>query len=55
MAQLAAATGGMYFYNNNDLLSGIRRAFDDEPERYVLTYSPSGDWGDGSIEGFGLK
>jgi VWFA-related protein len=47
MAQLAAATGGIYFRNNNDLLSGIRRAFDDERERYVLAYSPSGDWGDG--------
>jgi VWFA-related protein len=47
MAQLAAATGGMYFHDNNDLLAGIHRAFDDERERYVIAYSPSSDSTDG--------
>lgn len=47
MAQLAAATGGFYFENNNDLLSGIRRAFDDERERYVIAYTPSNELTDG--------
>ena len=41
MAQLAEATGEIYFHDNNDLLAGLRRAFDDERERYVLAYSPS--------------
>jgi VWFA-related protein len=41
MAQLAAATGGIYFHDNNDLLAGLHRAFDDERERYVIAYSPS--------------
>jgi VWFA-related protein len=47
MAQLARATGGMYFHDNNDLLGAIRRAFDDERERYVIAYSPSNGWMDG--------
>jgi VWFA-related protein len=47
MAQLAAATGGMYFHDNNNLLSGIRRAFNDERERYLIAYSPSNGGFDG--------
>jgi len=48
MAQLAAATGGIYFHDNNDLLAGLHRAFDDERERYVVAYSPSNDSADGT-------
>jgi VWFA-related protein len=47
MAQLAAATGGIYFHDNNDLLAGLHRAFDDERERYVIAYAPSNDSVDG--------
>ncbi len=47
LAQLARATGGIYFHDNNDLLAGIRRAFDDERERYTIAYSPSNDSVDG--------
>jgi len=47
MAQLAAATGGIYFHDNNDLLAGIHRAFDDERERYAIAYSPSNNSLDG--------
>ncbi len=47
MAQLALATGGIYFHNNNNLLAGIRRAFDDERERYMIAYTPSNDSADG--------
>lgn len=47
MAQLARATGGMYFHGNNDLLTGIRRAFNDERERYVIAYTPSNALMDG--------
>ena len=41
MAELAAATGGIYFHNNNDLLTGLRRAFDDGRQRYMLAYVPT--------------
>lgn len=41
IAPLSEATGGYYFHNNNDLQAGLRRAFDDGRERYVLAYSPT--------------
>ena len=41
MAQLAEATGGTYFHNNNDLGTGLRKAFGKSRERYVLAYSPA--------------
>jgi VWFA-related protein len=47
MAQLASATGGIYFHNNNNLLAGIRKAFNDERERYVLAYAPENEVMDG--------
>jgi VWFA-related protein len=47
LAQLASATGGIYFHDNNDLLAGIHRAFDDDRERYVIAYSPSNASADG--------
>lgn len=48
MAQLAAGTGGLYFHDNNDLFKGIRQAFDDERERYIIAYDPSNDAMDGT-------
>ena len=41
LAELARETGGFFFENNNDLLKGIRRAFADGREEYVLAYVPS--------------
>jgi VWFA-related protein len=41
MSQLATGMGRVYFSGNNDLLAGIRRAFDDGRSRYVIAYSPS--------------
>jgi VWFA-related protein len=41
MAQLAHKTGGLFFENSNDLLKGIRRAFADGREFYVLAYTSS--------------
>jgi VWFA-related protein len=41
MSELAKQTGGQFFENNNDLLKGIRRAFADGREEYVLAYVPS--------------
>jgi VWFA-related protein len=41
MAQLARETGGIFVEDTNDLLKGIRRAFADGREGYVLAYIPS--------------
>jgi VWFA-related protein len=41
MAHLADVTGGVFFRGNNDLAKGMRQAFADEREYYVLAYAPS--------------
>ena len=40
MREIADATGGKAFYNNNDLALGVRSALEDSREVYELTYSP---------------
>lgn len=47
LAQLASATGGIYFENHNRLLGGLQRAFNDERVRYLIAYSPSNQTADG--------
>lgn len=49
LAELAAATGGTFFHNNNDLLKGLRRAFADGREYYMLAYSPKNAAVDGKF------
>ena len=44
---VASATGGIFFEDNNDLLAGIRRAFDNERERYEIAYTPTNAIADG--------
>lgn len=46
MAELAGGTRGLYFHDNNDLLTGLRKAFNDERERYVLAYVPTNEAAD---------
>lgn len=41
MARLADATGGVFFRGNNDLARGMRQAFADGREYYVLAYVPA--------------
>ena len=48
LAQLAHQTGGLFFENSNDLLRGIRRAFADGRESYVLAYVPTNKTSDGN-------
>lgn len=48
LAELARATGGLFFENNNDLLKGIQKAFADGREHYVLAYVPSNKALDGT-------
>ena len=46
MRQLAAATGGVFYSNSNDLFKGLEQAFADGREYYLLAYvsnHPSGD------------
>ncbi|MGH9344077.1 MAG: VWA domain-containing protein [Terriglobia bacterium] len=47
LSQLASATGGIYFENQNRLLPGLQRAFNDERVRYLIAYSPSNQTADG--------
>ena len=47
LAQLAQATGGLFYHNSNDLQRGLRRAFDDGHAYYMLAYTPSNAAQDG--------
>jgi VWFA-related protein len=47
LAELAHQTGGIFFENNNDLLKGIRQAFADGREYYVIAYVPENKATDG--------
>jgi VWFA-related protein len=47
MQMLAQGTGGVAFYNTNDLGGAIRRAIDDSSLTYELTYYPTNEKWDG--------
>ncbi len=49
LAQLAQATGGLFYHNSNDLVHGLRRALDDGHEYYVLAYTPTNGAQDGGF------
>jgi len=49
MLQLAAATGGVYFHDSNDVLKDFRSAIADGREYYVLTYVPRNTASDGKF------
>ena len=49
MAELAHTTGGLFFQGSNDLLKGIRKAFADGREYYVLAYIPTNKTLDGKF------
>ncbi len=49
LAQLAAATGGIYFHQNNDMLKNLRTAIVDGREYYVLAYVPKRVERDGAL------
>ena len=55
LAELAHQTGGFFFENNNDLLKGIRKAFADNRESYVLTYVPTNKKLDGKYRAIRVK
>ncbi len=49
LAEIAAATGGTAFRNSNDLLAGLKRAFADGREYYLLAYTPANTKQDGKF------
>lgn len=49
MAELAAETGGLFYRNSNDLLKGMKRAFADGREYYLLAYNPTNTALDGTF------
>jgi VWFA-related protein len=52
---MSAATGGLSFLNNNDMARGLRRAWLDSSEYYVLGYVPSAARKKGEFHKIGLK
>jgi len=49
LAELAEATGGVLFRNNNDLFKGLRQAFADGREYYLLAYVSTNQATDGKF------
>lgn len=49
LAELAQATGGLFFHNNNDLFKGMKQAFADGREYYLLAYVSSNRATDGKF------
>jgi VWFA-related protein len=49
MAQLAHATGGIYFHDSNDMLKQFRSALADGREYYLLAYVPKNRVQDGKF------
>jgi VWFA-related protein len=49
LSEIAAATGGTAFHNSNDLLGGLKRAFADGREYYMLAYVSSNEAQDGKF------
>lgn len=47
LAEIAEATGGTAFHDNNNLLTGLQRAFADAREYYTLAYAPENENLDG--------
>ncbi|HEV2352050.1 MAG TPA: VWA domain-containing protein [Terriglobia bacterium] len=49
LAELAQATGGVFFHNNNDLFKGMKQAFADGREYYLLAYVSTNQATDGKF------
>jgi VWFA-related protein len=49
LSEIAAATGGKAFQNSNDLAAGLKKAFADGREYYMLAYVPTKETQDGKF------
>jgi len=55
LSEIAAATGGTAFHNSNDLFAGLKRAFADGREYYMLAYVPANEAQDGKFRKIEVK
>jgi VWFA-related protein len=55
LSEIAAATGGKTFQNSNDLLAGLKKAFSDGREYYMLAYVSSNEAQDGKYRKIEVK
>jgi VWFA-related protein len=55
MQSIADETGGRAYFNKNDLSVGIRNAFDDGRQYYVLAFTPRKTVADGSLHTIKLQ
>ena len=55
LSEIAAATGGTAFRNNNNLFAGLERAFADGREYYMLAYNPGNSNWDGKFRAISVK
>ena len=49
LSGIAASTGGKFFQNSNDLAAGMKKAFADGREYYMLAYVPANETQDGKF------
>jgi VWFA-related protein len=55
LSEIAAATGGTAFHNSNDILIGLKRAFADGREYYMLAYVPGNPNADGKFHAISVR
>ncbi len=55
MNQLARQTGGLAFYNNNDIGGEVRKAIEDSRVSYMLAFYPSVDDSSGKFHNIKVK
>jgi VWFA-related protein len=55
LREIAAATGGTAFQNNNDIFAGLERAFADGRQYYVLAYAPANANSDGKFRAISVR
>ena len=55
LTEIAEATGGIAFHNNNDLLNALKRAFSDGRDYYTLAYTSTNDASDGKFRAIAVQ
>jgi len=55
LAEIAAATGGIFIHNTNDLLAGMRRVLADGRDYYILSYVSNNSNMDGKFRTITIK
>ena len=55
LSEIAAATGGSAFKNNNDIFAGLERAFADGRQYYLLAYVPTNTNSDGKFRAISVR